>query len=536
SMPENLDKFIIATVPAYTEDEDSLRRAIDSAARMKYDDKRKLLFIVCDGMIIGQGNDRPTPRIVLDILGVPENVDPEPLSFESLGEGLKQHNMAKIYSGLYEVQGHIVPFIVVVKVGKPSEVSRPGNRGKRDSQMLLMRFLNRVHYNLPMTPMELELHHQIRNVIGVNPTFYEFLLQIDADTVVAPDAANRFVSAFLHDTKLIAVCGETALSNAKHSMITMMQVYEYYISHNLTKAFESLFGSVTCLPGCFTMYRIRAAESGKPLFVSREIVEDYSQIRVDTLHMKNLLHLGEDRFLTTLLLKHHSKFKTKYIMRAHAWTIAPDSWAVFMSQRRRWINSTVHNLIELIPLQQLCGFCCFSMRFVVFLDLLSTLVQPVIVGYIAYLIYQCISHPDTVPVTAFILLGAIYGLQAIIFILRRKWEMIGWMLIYICATPVFACALPLYSFWYMDDFSWGNTRMVTGESGKQILMSDEGKFDPDSIPKKRWEEYQAELWEDAATHKDMDARSEISGVSYGTKSYHPAMSMYGGENFPPSRP
>ena len=122
--PENLDKFVIATVPAYTEDEDSLRRAIDSAARMRYDDKRKLLFIVCDGMIIGQGNDRPTPRIVLDILGVPETVDPEPLSFESLGDGQKQHNMAKIYSGLYEVQGHIVPFIVVVKVGKPSEVSR----------------------------------------------------------------------------------------------------------------------------------------------------------------------------------------------------------------------------------------------------------------------------------------------------------------------------------------------------------------------------------------------------------------------------
>jgi len=124
NMPENLDKFVICTVPAYTEDEDSLRRAIDSAARMKYDDKRKLLVIICDGMIIGQGNDRPTPRIVLDILGVPESVDPEPLSFESLGEGMKQHNMGKIYSGLYEVQGHIVPFLVIVKIGKPSEVSR----------------------------------------------------------------------------------------------------------------------------------------------------------------------------------------------------------------------------------------------------------------------------------------------------------------------------------------------------------------------------------------------------------------------------
>jgi chitin synthase len=532
--PENIDKFIIATVPAYTEDEDSLRRAIDSAARMKYDDKRKLLVIICDGMIIGQGNDKPTPRIVLDILGVPEATDPDPLSFESLGEGQRQHNMGKCYSGLYEVQGHIVPFLVVVKVGRPSEVSKPGNRGKRDSQMILMRFLNRVHYNLPMSPLELEMHHQIRNIIGVNPTFYEFLLQIDADTVVADDAATRFVAAFLHDTRLIAVCGETALTNAKSSFITMMQVYEYYISHNLTKAFESLFGSVTCLPGCFSMYRIRAAETGKPLFVSKEVVEAYQEIRVDTLHMKNLLHLGEDRFLTTLLLKYHSKYKTKYAMRAHAWTVAPDSWSVFMSQRRRWINSTVHNLIELIPLQQLCGFCCFSMRFIVFLDLLSTVVQPVIVVYIGYLIYLLVATPDVVPITAFILLGAIYGLQMIIFIIRRKWEMIGWMIIYILATPIFAFCLPLYSFWYMDDFSWGNTRVVTGEKGQKIVVSDEGKFDPASIPKKRWEEYQAEMWEQ---HTMRDDRSEVSGYTYATrKPFGGSMagSEYGG--MPPSRP
>lgn len=526
NVPENLDKFIICQVPAYTEDEESLRRAIDSAARMRYDDKRKLLIVVCDGMIIGQGNDRPTPRIVLDIMGVSETVDPEPLSFESLGEGMKQHNMGKVYSGLYEVQGHIVPFLVVVKVGKPSEVSKPGNRGKRDSQMVMMRFLNRVHYNLPMSPLELEMHHQIRNIIGVNPTFYEFMLQIDADTVVAPDSATRMVSAFLRDTRLIGVCGETSLSNAKSSFITMIQVYEYYISHNLTKAFESLFGSVTCLPGCFTMYRIRAAETGKPLFVSKEIIEDYSEIRIDTLHMKNLLHLGEDRYLTTLLMKHHAKYKTKYIFHAQAWTIAPDSWTVFMSQRRRWINSTVHNLIELMPLQQLCGFCCFSMRFVVFLDLLSTIVAPVTVAYIVYLIVLLATSSEVVPLIAFILLGAIYGLQAIIFILRRKWEMIGWMIVYILAMPVFSLGLPLYAFWHMDDFSWGNTRLVTGEQGKQILISDEGKFDPDSIPKKKWEDYQTELW-DAQTQRD-DTRSELSGYSYGTKSYYPAGSVYGG--------
>ncbi|KAI1450135.1 glycosyltransferase family 2 protein [Annulohypoxylon stygium] len=522
NIPENLDKFIMCQIPAYTEDEESLRRAIDSAARMRYDDKRKLLVVICDGMIIGQGNDRPTPRIVLDILGVSETVDPEPLSFESLGEGLKQHNMGKVYSGLYEVQGHIVPFLVVVKVGKPSEVSRPGNRGKRDSQMVMMRFLNRVHYNLPMSPLELEIYHQIRNIIGVNPTFYEFTLQIDADTVVAPDSATRMVSAFLDDTRLIAVCGETALTNAKGSFVTMIQVYEYYISHNLVKAFESLFGSVTCLPGCFSMYRIRAAETGKPLFVSREVVENYATIRVDTLHMKNLLHLGEDRYLTTLLLKFHSQFKTKYIFSAHAWTIAPDSWQVFLSQRRRWINSTVHNLAELIPMAQLCGFCCFSMRFVVFVDLLSTVVQPVTIAYIVYLIVLVCTSKSVIPITAFIMLGAIYGLQAIIFILRRKWEMIGWMLMYIVAVPVFSFALPLYAFWHMDDFNWGNTRVVAGEKGKKIVITDEGKFDPASIPRKKWEEYQAELWEAQTSRGGDDTRSEISGFSYATK---PGMHM-----------
>jgi chitin synthase len=142
--PEDHDKFVICQVPCYTEGDQSLRRTIDSLAKLKYDDKRKLLMIICDGMIVGSGNDRPTPRIVLDILGADPNLDPEPLSFVSLGEGAKQHNMGKVYSGLYECSGHVVPYLVVVKTGKPTERSRPGNRGKRDSQMLMMHFLNKV--------------------------------------------------------------------------------------------------------------------------------------------------------------------------------------------------------------------------------------------------------------------------------------------------------------------------------------------------------------------------------------------------------
>jgi chitin synthase len=79
-------------------------------------------------MIIGHGNDRPTPRIVLDILGVDPDVDPEAVAFQSVGEGSKQLNLAKVYSGLYSIDDNEIPFLVVVKVGKPSERQRPGNR------------------------------------------------------------------------------------------------------------------------------------------------------------------------------------------------------------------------------------------------------------------------------------------------------------------------------------------------------------------------------------------------------------------------
>jgi chitin synthase len=102
---------VICQVPCYTEGETSLRHTIDSLAQLKYDDKRKLILVVCDGNIIGSSNDRPTPRVVLDILGVDPNLDPEPLSFVSLGEDAQQHNMGKVCSGLYECTGHIVPYL-----------------------------------------------------------------------------------------------------------------------------------------------------------------------------------------------------------------------------------------------------------------------------------------------------------------------------------------------------------------------------------------------------------------------------------------
>ncbi|KAJ1670056.1 hypothetical protein GGF38_001793, partial [Coemansia sp. RSA 25] len=297
----------------------------------------------------------------------------------------------------------------------------------------------------------------------------------------------------------------------KDTWITMIQVYEYYISHHLSKAFESLFGSVTCLPGCFCMYRIRAPESNYPLLVSTNMVKDYAENNVDTLHKKNLLHLGEDRYLTTLMLKHHPYYKMKFTSDAQCRTNAPDTWQVLLSQRRRWINSTVHNLLELVFLPRLCGFCCFSMRFVVFIDLVSTIVMPATVVYLGYLIYQLVVSTSDTPLVSVYLLAAVYGLQALLFVFKRQWQHIGWMIVYLLAMPVFSFFIPIYAFWHFDDFSWGNTRLEVGDGKKARYVAEFEEFDPASIPLRKWEEYEQEILYSTPDKARLDdARSEMS--------------------------
>lgn len=65
--------------------------------------------------------------------------------------------------------------MIIVRVGKLAERSKLGNRAKRDSPILLHHYLNRVHFDAPMSPLELEIYHQMRNVIGIDPAFYEYI-------------------------------------------------------------------------------------------------------------------------------------------------------------------------------------------------------------------------------------------------------------------------------------------------------------------------------------------------------------------------
>jgi chitin synthase len=84
--------------------------------------------------------------------------------------------------------------------------------------------------------------------------------------------------------------------------------------------------------------------------------------------------------------------------------------------------------------------------------------------------------------------------------------LVGWMIVYILSYvfcppfvdiyqslmlgiryPIYSFFLPVYSFWCMDEFSWGNTRVVIGEGKeKKVITNDDEKFDESMIPLKKF--------------------------------------------------
>ncbi|KAH7326479.1 chitin synthase-domain-containing protein [Stachybotrys elegans] len=495
-------------VTAYSEGEEGIRTTLDSIAMTDYPNSHKVIVVICDGIIKGHGESVSTPEVCLGMLK-DHTIPPEmvqPFSYVAVASGSKRHNMAKVHCGFYDygAKSNIpldkqqrVPMMVVVKCGTPAEEgkSKPGNRGKRDSQIILMSFLQKVMFDERMTELEYEMFNGLWKVTGISPDYYEIVLMVDADTKVFPDSLTHMVSAMVKDPDIMGLCGETKIANKRDSWVTAIQVFEYFISHHLAKSFESVFGGVTCLPGCFCMYRIKAPKGGQnywvPILANPDIVEHYSENVVETLHEKNLYLLGEDRYLTTLMLRTFPKRKQIFVPQAVCKTTVPDKFMVLLSQRRRWINSTIHNLMELVLVRDLCGTFCFSMQFVVFVELIGTLVLPAAIAFTFYVVIISITSP-TVQVIPLVLLGLILGLPGLLIVVTaHSWSYVLWMLIYLLALPIWNFVLPTYAFWKFDDFSWGETRKTTGDT-KKSGHEHEGEFDSSKITMKRWAEFERE--------------------------------------------
>jgi hyaluronan synthase len=158
---------------------------------------------------------------------------------------------------------------------------------------------------------------------GIRETQAEILIFVDSDSMPAPRAVHKLVQGFA-DPKVGAISGLTYVRNAEQNLLTRMQAARYYVSFQLLKAAESVFGGVSCCSGCFAAYRRVAVE---PLL---ENWEHQRFLGVECTY-------GDDRALTNMILR--SGWKAIYDAEAEAWTDAPDAYQKFFRQQLRWKKS-----------------------------------------------------------------------------------------------------------------------------------------------------------------------------------------------------
>lgn len=157
---------------------------------------------------------------------------------------------------------------------------------------------------------------------GVRLAKGELIVFVDSDTFLYPDSLRHIVCGF-EDRTLGAASGHTEVANAALNVLTGLQEVRYFLSYRLMKASESVFGAVSCCPGCLSAYR-------------KEYV---LQVLDAWLHQRFLgakATFGDDRSLTNYILRDH---RVIYNERALSSTLAPETWGRYMRQQVRWKKS-----------------------------------------------------------------------------------------------------------------------------------------------------------------------------------------------------
>lgn len=159
---------------------------------------------------------------------------------------------------------------------------------------------------------------------GVKRATGDIVIFIDSDSFIEAECVKHLVKYF-GNREVGAVSGHTDVFNKDQNILTKMQSVRYFIAFKVYKAAESVFGTVTCCPGCCSAYR-------------REYLAEYID---EWLHQKFLgkeCTFGDDRSLTNFILR---KYRAAYSEEALAYTVVPDNFRTYMRQQQRWKKSWI---------------------------------------------------------------------------------------------------------------------------------------------------------------------------------------------------
>jgi hyaluronan synthase len=268
---------------------------------------------------------------------------------------------------------------------------------------------------------------------GILQSKNEILVFVDSDSFLNPIALRTLVHHFI-DKKVGAVSGNTGVANHGVNTLTKMQSIRYAISYDIFKSSESLFGVVTCCPGCFSAYRREA------------ILPVLSRWR-NQMFMGTRSTFGDDRSLTNFVLRH---WKIVYCESAKAVTIVPEKYMKFLKQQLRWKKSWVRE-----------GFVSSSFMWKkhpiaalsFYINLILPTAGPIVVGWV---IYMTIFHYNPLFLFAFlfgvITMGSLFG--AFLYIIQREKYWFYMPLFSIFYTVIMIWQMP-YAILTLKKTHWG---------------------------------------------------------------------------------
>jgi hyaluronan synthase len=152
----------------------------------------------------------------------------------------------------------------------------------------------------------------------------DIIIFVDSDSFIEPDAVKHLTKYFA-DPTVGAVSAHTDVYNSEQNLLTRMQAIRYYISFKVYKAAESVFGTVTCCPGCCSAYR-------------RSYLMEFVDEWLGQKFLGSECTFGDDRSLTNYMIR---KYRAVYSEEAKAFTVVPDTFKVYMRQQQRWKKSWV---------------------------------------------------------------------------------------------------------------------------------------------------------------------------------------------------
>ncbi|KAI8820714.1 chitin synthase-domain-containing protein [Fimicolochytrium jonesii] len=459
-------------IPIYNEESVTIQRSIESVANSEYDEGNKVLFVVVDGSTMQPGSHRDTASAVAGILGYDAAHFSE-FTYASTGKGSRCSNLARVYGGYFTpAEGAQIPYVVIVKTGLKSETQQPGTRGKRDSLLILMRFLRAARFEsaVPPTSLEREIYLKLATLLERDTLPFEYLTVVDGDTYVSKHALKILAGKLTHDPTLMGVHGGIRPAHTRTSFATLVQQYPWFHLHHLAPALDSATGCVgRAWSGGFATYRV-VFPSGRPCLVDDAVIKRFARVP-ETMHARNAIAVGEDKVLADILLRVHPARKTKldYCSTAIAYSEVPATFRALFGQQLRSFACRFHLLSGMALTHPR-----WSIRLRAASEVVAMTLAPVATAFMYYMFarlvyYMIIKHCPSVSLAfadAIVLaaLVKLFLLQAVLFIATLDFKSLVPLVVHMAVgMPLFQIVVPVCALWSMDRVKWSDTCLEGSE-------------------------------------------------------------------------